>query len=176
MGILQSKKPPEERTSLRAKFPAELTTYKHKGQSVSQVRRRRHRRWSVPKLREGKEGEMTLRWPLALGDHLLITSTMKREEAEKLCEQAVRNGGLREREGPKSRKSCGRHPWKVPCPPSLLSVFLPLCKSDFPSLVGLPACLPFPSTCPHLPLPPPSSTRPPAWTFSINFKFEILRN
>ena len=115
---------------------------------------------------------MTLRWPLALGDHLLITSTMKREEAEKLCEQAVRNGGLREREGPKSRKSCGRHPWKVPCPPSLLSVFLPLCKSDFPSLVGLPACLPFPSTCPHLPLPPPSSMRPPGPFQSIsNLKF-----
>ena len=41
-------------------------------------------------------------------------------------------------------------------PFSFLSVFLPLCKSDFPSLVGLPACLPAFSV--HLPpSPSPSS-------------------
>ena len=46
------------RTSRRAKFPAELTTYKHKGQSSPSLG------WPVgPKLREGRE--MTLRWPLA---------------------------------------------------------------------------------------------------------------
>ena len=36
-------------------------------------------------------------------------------------------------------------------PFSFLSVFLPLCKSDFPSLVGLPAFpVASPSTCPPL--------------------------
>ena len=57
-------------------------------------------------------------------------------------------------------------------PFSFLSVFLPLCKSDFPSLVGLPA---FSVASPSVHLLPPAR-RPPAWTFSINFKFEILRN